>query len=132
MNLLSNAIDAISDPLEEPSAETVGTPVPAQPPREAPRGKIVITTEPVPPDRVRVSITDNGAGIPPDIQARLFDPFFTTKPIGKGTGLGLSISYQIITDRHQGTIGCTSEPGQGATFWLEIPVQQAVTTIIAS
>lgn len=132
MNLLSNAIEAITDPLDEPSAGTGDTPAPAQPPREAPRGKIVITTQPVPPDRVRVSITDNGAGIPPDIQARLFDPFFTTKPIGKGTGLGLSISYQIITDRHQGAIGCESEPGQGTTFWLEIPVHQTVTTLLPS
>jgi signal transduction histidine kinase len=53
---------------------------------------------------------------------RIFDPFFTTKPIGKGTGLGLSISYQIIVDRHQGELICTSEPGEGTTFLIRIPV----------
>ncbi|HEY9616163.1 MAG TPA: ATP-binding protein, partial [Microcoleaceae cyanobacterium] len=51
-------------------------------------------------------------------------PFFTTKPVGKGTGLGLSISYQIVVEKHQGVLKCTSEPGQGAEFWIEIPVSQ--------
>lgn len=116
MNLLSNAIEAITE--RQPGEEALVPSLTSTP------GRIVITTEQVSSDRVRVSITDNGPGISPEIQARLFDPFFTTKPIGQGTGLGLSISYQIITDRHHGTIGCTSELGQGATFWLEIPVQQ--------
>jgi len=120
MNLISNAIEAISDAQTETAV--------AAPP--SPPGRIVITTQPVPPDRVRVSITDNGPGIPPEVQTRLFDPFFTTKPIGQGTGLGLSISYQIITDRHHGTIGCNSTVGEGSTFWLEIPVQQVVTVIM--
>jgi signal transduction histidine kinase len=52
---------------------------------------------------------------------RIFDPFFTTKPVGKGTGLGLSISYEIVVEKHGGTLKCLSEPGKGTEFWIEIP-----------
>jgi signal transduction histidine kinase len=58
---------------------------------------------------------------------RLFDPFFTTKPVGKGTGLGMSISYQIVVEKHGGILKCFSEPGQGAEFWIQIPLVPAVT-----
>ncbi|MEM9980377.1 MAG: ATP-binding protein, partial [Cyanobacteria bacterium P01_D01_bin.2] len=60
------------------------------------------------------------------IRTKLFDPFFTTKEVGKGTGLGLSISYQIITDRHGGSLNCWSTPGQGTAFVIEIPIQQSL------
>ncbi len=59
-----------------------------------------------------------------EICKRLFDPFFTTKPVGEGKGLGLSISYQIVTEKHGGQIKCISQPGQGAEFVIEIPIQQ--------
>jgi C4-dicarboxylate-specific signal transduction histidine kinase len=68
---------------------------------------------------VLVSITDNGAGIPADIQAKIFDPFFTTKPPGEGSGLGLDIVRKII-DKHHGSITVTSEPGK-TTFTVKIP-----------
>jgi signal transduction histidine kinase len=55
----------------------------------------------------------------------LFDPFFTTKPVGKGTGMGLSISYQIVTERHGGSLRCLSAPGEGTEFIIEIPLQQS-------
>jgi signal transduction histidine kinase len=71
---------------------------------------------------VRVDVIDNGSGVPPAIRQRIFDPFFTTKPPGKGTGLGLSISYGIVQD-HGGTIDVESEPGQGTTFAVTLPVQ---------
>ncbi|HEY9647807.1 MAG TPA: HAMP domain-containing sensor histidine kinase, partial [Chroococcidiopsis sp.] len=69
---------------------------------------------------------DNGPGIAEGDQRRLFDPFFTTKPAGKGTGLGLSICYQIIVERHGGSLRCISQPGQGTEFWIEIPSSQGV------
>lgn len=74
------------------------------------------------PPFIRVSITDEGPGIPPENLRRIFDPFFTTKDVGKGTGLGLSISYTIIQE-HEGKIYATSEWGRGTTFFVELPVK---------
>jgi signal transduction histidine kinase len=72
---------------------------------------------------VRIRICDNGPGIPEEVRSRIFDPFFTTKPIGSGTGLGLSISYQIVVEKHGGSLTCLSQPGQGTEFQIEIPMQ---------
>lgn len=111
MNLITNAIDALEDlRFKNANSDTLYSPT------------ISISTEIVGKNRVRITIADNGCGISESIQSRLFDPFFTTKPIGKGTGLGLSISYQIITEKHHGTLKCFSSPGLGATFVMEIPV----------
>ncbi len=70
---------------------------------------------------VVISISDNGAGIPADIQEKIFDPFFTTKPVGDGTGLGMSISYEIIK-KHKGNITVDSQVGQGTTFTIKLPI----------
>jgi PAS domain S-box-containing protein len=72
------------------------------------------------PNRVLLSVTDNGAGIPPDVRAHLFEPFFTTKPEGKGTGLGLAICIGIV-ESHGGTIDVESEVGKGSTFSVHLP-----------
>lgn len=74
-------------------------------------------------DRVFISIRDSGAGMSPDVQARIFEPFYTTKEVGEGTGLGLSISYGII-EQHHGKISVESAPGQGSTFTICLPVGQ--------
>jgi two-component system, NtrC family, sensor kinase len=60
------------------------------------------------------------------VKQRLFDPFYTTKPVGKGTGMGLSISYQIITERHKGSLECKSTPGQGAEFTIILPIKTSL------
>ncbi|MCT7951743.1 PAS domain S-box protein [Ancylothrix sp. C2] len=73
--------------------------------------------------QVIISIKDTGQGMSEDVLKRLFDPFFTTKPVGSGTGLGLSISHQIVVEQHGGQISCISEPGKGAEFVIEIPLQ---------
>jgi PAS domain S-box-containing protein len=73
------------------------------------------------PDAVILSFTDDGMGIPPEVQPRIFEPFFTTKSVGKGTGLGLAIVWQIVTERHNGTITVDSAPGAGTTFTLTLP-----------
>lgn len=70
---------------------------------------------------VVVAITDNGPGIPEDIQSRIFEPFFTTKGVGKGTGLGLEIAYRIVTNRHSGYLRFTSRPGY-TQFEVGLPV----------
>lgn len=70
----------------------------------------------------RLSVCDNGCGIPDDIRDKIFDPFFTTKDIGKGTGLGLSTSYSIMK-RHHGRIEIESQPGAGTCFILFFPTQ---------
>jgi signal transduction histidine kinase len=76
-------------------------------------------------NQVQIAIADNGFGIPEAAQRRLFDPFYTTKPVGKGTGMGLSISYQIVTEKHQGTLRCKSDLNQGSQFVVTIPLGQA-------
>jgi nitrogen fixation/metabolism regulation signal transduction histidine kinase len=73
---------------------------------------------------VLIEITDSGAGLTPEESARLFTPYYTTKQ--QGTGLGLAIVQSIVTDHH-GTIGVSSEEGQGTTFRIELPKRQANT-----
>jgi PAS domain S-box-containing protein len=70
--------------------------------------------------RVRVSVRDNGLGMPEAVKARVFDPFYTTKPVGVGTGLGLSISNNIIKSFH-GEIQIESEEGQGTVVSVVLP-----------
>jgi len=70
---------------------------------------------------VRIAISDNGCGIPPENLKRIFDPFFTTKDVGKGTGLGLAIAYDIVVNKHGGRIDVTSEVGAGTTFTINLP-----------
>jgi signal transduction histidine kinase len=66
---------------------------------------------------VKVAITDNGTGIPPEIIERIFEPFYTTKSVGEGTGLGLSISLSII-ENNGGKLKVTTQLGKGTTFTL--------------
>jgi len=73
------------------------------------------------PDWLTVSITDHGAGIPPEVQPRIFDAFFTTKPQGVGTGLGLEIVHRIVTQKFGGKIDVQSHPGQ-TTFSVRLPI----------
>ncbi|MEH2378321.1 MAG: ATP-binding protein [Nostoc sp.] len=107
MNLLANAIDSLEEGFQK---------------ELCPNPLIRISSEQV-NENVVIRIADNGAGIPEEIQSRLFDPFFTTKPVGQGTGMGLSISYQIITEKHGGSLQCISSPGQGAEFVITIPIR---------
>ena len=83
-------------------------------------GSITVSTS-VESDKVLLTVTDTGCGIPDEIRKRVFDPFFTTKDVGKGTGLGLSISYDIVT-KHGGEISLESEAGVGTTFTVKLPI----------
>ncbi len=68
--------------------------------------------------RVRILVKDNGPGIPPEQLGSVFDPFFSTKE--SGTGLGLTLVQQVVQE-HGGTVGCSSEPGEGTVFKITLP-----------
>ncbi|MCB2219045.1 MAG: hypothetical protein KQI35_01530 [Bacteroidetes bacterium] len=74
-------------------------------------------------DKVKITISDNGNGIPDAIKDKIFQPFFTTKPTGQGTGLGLSMSYDIITKGHGGNLKMKSDKEKGTEFIIELPIQ---------
>lgn len=74
---------------------------------------------------VHISVTDTGAGIPPELLTRIFEPLFTTKKAQGGSGLGLTISQQIAT-AHQGAIFVQSEVGSGSSFHVFLPAASAV------
>ena len=112
MNIVVNAIDALEMEIDRDRTSI-------------PHPHIQIGTQLSQDGWVSISIADNGPGIPDTVKQKLFDPFFTTKPIGKGTGMGLSISYQIITERHGGSLECLSTPGRGTTFSISIPLRQS-------
>lgn len=97
LNLISNAIDAIgkNGRINVKSARSAG--------------------------HILVRVTDNGPGIPEEMQRKVFDPFFTTKSAGKGTGLGLWISYGIM-EKMGGNISLNSKAGEGTTFLVQIPI----------
>lgn len=80
-----------------------------------------IRTESLGTEQVRITVRDNGPGIPREVQSRVFEPFFTTKPAGEGTGLGLAVSQQIVT-QHRGQIWFQSGSSEGTTFYIDLPI----------
>lgn len=113
MNILVNALDAIE---ERDKARTFSD-IKQNP------SFIRITTEVVESEqKVIIKISDNGPGIPEKVKKCIFDPFFTTKGVGKGTGLGMTISYEIVAEKHNGTLECFSLPGEGTEFVIQLPV----------
>ena len=101
LNLINNAMDAM----------------------EKNGGDLVIATR-LAADKVELSVSDTGHGIPKSVQSRIFDPFFTTKAVGKGTGLGLSICYGIVK-KLGGEISVESAPEKGAIFRVLLPAATA-------
>ncbi len=85
------------------------------------KGKITVGTR-LRNDSAEISIEDTGTGIPENIKSKIFDPFFTTKEVGKGTGQGLAISHSVIVDKHGGSIGFESNAGEGAAFFIRLPL----------
>ena len=100
MNLMENAIEAVGQD-----------------------GTITIVTAQE-GDNITVTISDNGPGIPQDIQSRVFDPFFTTKDVGEGAGLGLDVVRRVVRNRCNGEVGFNSQPGE-TTFWVRLPLLSA-------
>jgi predicted ATPase/signal transduction histidine kinase len=111
MNIIANAIDA----LDESNSGRSFAEIQANP------NRITIRTT-VEKERVKITIADNGTGIPSDVKSRIFDHLFTTKAVGKGTGLGLAIARQIVVEKHGGAINFDSQVGQGTTFAILLPI----------
>ena len=105
LNLITNAFYAVSErKLQQP---------------ENYEPTVTVTTKKE-ANKVLVSVTDNGNGIPKKVLDKIFQPFFTTKPTGQGTGLGLSLSYDIVK-AHGGEITVKSKAGEGTTFTIALP-----------
>ncbi|MEH1865683.1 MAG: ATP-binding protein [Nostoc sp.] len=112
MNLLANAIDALEESNSGLSFDEI---------KKSPNKIIIYTTRNKDENHTLIRIQDNGVGIAPDVQQKIFGHLFTTKPVGKGTGLGLSIAYQIIVQKHKGTLEVNSVLGKGSEFIISIP-----------
>ncbi|WP_169433133.1 PAS domain-containing sensor histidine kinase [Maridesulfovibrio zosterae] len=106
LNLMINAIQSIQDSNN----------------KEKELGKIDISTVSK-DDFVIISVADTGDGVPEEIRDRIFDPFYTTKPVGQGTGQGLSICYDIVVNKHSGTIEVGNNPESGAIFTIQLPIE---------
>ncbi|MBK7805703.1 MAG: hypothetical protein IPJ51_05320 [Saprospiraceae bacterium] len=83
--------------------------------------KVIITTHLTTNNQIKISIKDNGPGIPDAIKDKIFQPFFTTKPNGQGTGLGLSLSYDIVK-AHGGELTVDNNKDEGSIFIIELPL----------
>jgi predicted ATPase/signal transduction histidine kinase len=109
LNLVINAAHAIRDVVGDTGA----------------RGKITVSTR-RDRDEVEIAITDTGSGIPPAVRDKIYDPFFTTKEVGRGTGQGLAIVRSVVVDKHQGSLRFDTETGVGTTFFVRLPIGDAV------
>ena len=112
LNMIINASHAIGDVVGENTGE---------------KGTITISTR-HDDGWAEVRISDTGTGIAEEHRSKVFDHFFTTKEIGKGTGQGLAIAYNVITEKHGGTISLESEVGKGTTFTVRLPIEPETST----
>ncbi|OKH49782.1 hypothetical protein NIES2101_20325 [Calothrix sp. HK-06] len=106
MNLFANAIEALEKEIEN---------------KEEFVPKIHIHTQ-LDTTSITIRITDNGIGMSEEVKQRLFEPLFTTKPPDKGTGLGLSIARQIIKEKHNERLSCSSQLRRGTEFIISLPI----------
>ncbi|HTO04786.1 MAG TPA: CHASE4 domain-containing protein, partial [Opitutus sp.] len=112
VNLVTNSMNAMPDGVGQMTVKIseVRLPDPARPE----------TSSVACGDYLRLTVSDTGCGIPPDVLLRIFEPFYTTKGVRSGTGLGLPVVHGIIT-QHDGTIGVESSTGLGTTVFVHLP-----------
>lgn len=113
LNLINNAFQATNEPSKAHDSYR-GEPL------EGFKPFVTISTKNL-GDKIQISISDNGPGIPDAIRNKIFQPFFTTKPTGQGTGLGLSLSYDIVK-AHGGEIRVESKVNEGSVFKILLPI----------
>jgi two-component system NtrC family sensor kinase len=109
LNLVINAAHAIRDVVGDSGA----------------RGKITVTTR-QDGREVEIAISDTGTGIPAAVRDKIYDPFFTTKEVGRGTGQGLAIVRTVVVDKHHGSLRFDTETGVGTTFYIRLPIGDAL------
>jgi two-component system C4-dicarboxylate transport sensor histidine kinase DctB len=119
VSLIANARDALDDRRSRSPGEADGVD-----PGRCPTLEVRATPDPD-GTSVRLSVSDNGGGIPEAVLPRIFEPFFTTREVGKGTGLGLAVC-KGIADQHGGQIEVDNRPGEGVTFTIVLPASKAV------
>jgi len=113
MNVLVNAIDALEAASEERKLQTVKT--------NPNHIRIQTQLDKLTQDAI-VQIYDNGIGMCDEVKRRVFDHMFTTKPVGKGIGLGMAIAYEIVVEKHAGSIQVNSTLGRETEFTIRIPL----------
>ena len=106
LNLLTNAFYAVNEKSRMGKASENGSYKPAVTVRTKRENGLL-----------ELSVSDNGGGIPKQVQDKIFQPFYTTKPTGQGTGLGLSLSYDIVK-AHGGELSVETQEGEGTTFFI--------------
>jgi len=115
LNLITNAFYAVNErKKQQPDGYEPTVSVTTEaiiPPPGGPRG-------------VKISVKDNGPGIPQNVLDKIFQPFFTTKPTGQGTGLGLSLAYDIVK-AHGGELKVETKEGEGTEFIVHLPINKA-------
>jgi signal transduction histidine kinase len=118
LNLITNAFYAVDERLkaERLMHNAGGSTLKA----ESYQPTVTVSTQKL-TDKIEISVTDNGKGIPDAIKEKIFQPFFTTKPTGQGTGLGLSLSYDIVK-AHGGELKVNSAENKGAAFIIQLPM----------
>ncbi len=123
LNLINNAFYAVDEKKKLPPPAPKGG---IESPQDHYEPTVTVSTEAVIPPLggprgVKISVKDNGNGIPQKVLDKIFQPFFTTKPTGQGTGLGLSLAYDIVK-AHGGELKVSSVENEGTTFHLSLPV----------
>jgi two-component system NtrC family sensor kinase len=126
LNLISNAFYAVSTMApKSPKGDLPYTPIVTVTTKliKSPSGDLGAKrdTGDLGAQRVQISISDNGPGIPASVLDKIFQPFFTTKPTGQGTGLGLSLSYDIVK-AHGGELRVETKEGEGSVFTIQLPL----------
>lgn len=115
LNIINHVIDALEESAQElEELESIQF-----------KPVILISTQVVDAQRIRIEIADNDMAISKDITAQISEPFLVAKPAEPTIPLGLSLSYRIIVEQHKGELKCFSEPGKGTIFRIEIPLRHS-------